>query len=195
MEDNEPMVGEPEEGEESSNRMFIILAVAMGGLFVLGLCLIAGYVLFIQRPQQARVQTAATAAAAQNATTIAQMTAGPSPTDTPTETPVPTNTPEATATNTPVVVLTATPTETPLPTVPVTPGKATATATKTKAPTNTPKSTVSGSSSGSSEVTPTAESGSTPATGIGGFGLVAVAGVLVIALFAARRLRLAQRQN
>ena len=186
-EDNEPMVGEPEEESgESSNRMFVILAAGLGGLFVVGLICI-GAVFFYQQSQQQSQRAAAIAQSTKNAATMATATAAAMPTSTPlpTEPPPPTEEP-ATPTDTPTVVNTPTPTETPLPTVPTTPGR--------PAQTLTPAKTPAGTAAAASEVTPT-PGGSTPSTGIGGLGLVLVAGVLVIALFAARGLRLAQRQR
>ena len=184
-EDEEPMVGEPEEeGAESSNRMFVILAAGLGGLFVIGLiCIVA--VFLYQQSQQNAVKAAAVATSAKatalNAPATATFTPGP------TETPAPTDTPEPTATNTPVVVDTLAPSETPLPTVPVTPGMPTATPTSTKSPTATKVGVKTPSATSTSE--------GTPQTGVGGLGVVLAAGVLVIALFAARGLRLSQRRR
>ena len=186
-EDEEPMVGEPEEeGAESSNRMFIILAAGLGGLFVIGLiCIVA---VFIYQQSQQTAQRAAAVATSAKATALkapatATFTPGP------TETPGPTDTPELTATNTPVIVNTLPPTETALPTVPGTPGKPTTTPTSTKLPT----ATKAGAKTPGATSASTSEG--TPQTGVGGLGLVLAAGVLVIALFVARGLRLSQRQR
>ena len=196
MEDNEPMVDENEEGGESSNRMFIILAASLGGLFVVGLiCIVA--VFFIQRGQSGGSQAVANATlAAKNAATIAAATAAAQPTEVPLppDTPAPTDTPVPPPTNTPVVVTPAPPTatEAPLPTAaPVTPGKASATPTTAK-PTSTSASASSGTAaSGGVAATATPE-GNMSQTGVGGFGLVAVAAALVAVLFIARRIRLVQ---
>jgi len=191
MEDNEPMLDEPEEGGESSNRMFIILAASLGGLFVVGLiCIVA--VFFIQRGQAGGSQTVANATmAAKNAATLAAATAAAQPTEAPlpTDMPAPTDTPVPPPTNTPVVVTPVPPTatEAPLPTAaPVTPGKASATPTKAK-----PTGTSSAASASGATVTATPE-GVVAQTGVGGFGLVAVAAALVAVLFIARRIRLVQ---
>ena len=191
MEDNEPMLDEPEEGGESSNRMFIILAASLGGLFVVGLiCIVA--VFFIQRGQPGGSQTVANATiAAKNAAIIATGTAAAQPTEAPlpTDMPAPTDTPAPPPTNTPVVVTPVPPTatEAPLPTAaPVTPGKASATPTKAK-----PTGTSSAASASGATVTATPE-GVVAQTGVGGFGLVAVAAALVAVLFIARRIRLVQ---
>jgi cytoskeletal protein RodZ len=187
-EDDEPMEGVPEEESgESSNRMFVILAAGLGGLFVVGLICI-GAVFFYQQNQQASQRAIAIAQSTKNAATIATATAAAMPTNTPlpTEPPLPTAEPPA-PTDTPTVVSTPTPAETPLPTVPAATGKPAQTMTPAKTPAGT-------AAAASSELTPTPE-GSTPSTGFGGLGLVLAAGVLVIALFAARGLRLAQRQR
>jgi len=191
MEDNEPM-DEPEEGGESSNRMFIILAASLGGLFVVGLiCIVA--VFFIQRGQAGGSQAVANATiAARNAATISAATAAAQPIEAPlpTDTPSPTDTPVPPPTNTPVVVTPAPPTatEAPLPTAaPVTPGKASATPTKAK-----PTSTLSAASASGGVAATTTPEGKMSQTGVGGFGLVAVAAALVAVLFIARRIRLVQ---
>jgi cytoskeletal protein RodZ len=197
MEDNEPMVDENEEGGESSNRMFVILAASLGGLFVVGLiCIVA--VFFIQRGQAGGSQAVANATiAAGNAATIAAATAAAQPTEVPlpSDTPAPTDTPAPPPTNTPVVVTPAPPTatEAPLPTAaPVTPGKASATPTTAK-PTSTSSAASGGTAAASGGVAATGTpEGNISQTGVGGFGLVAVAAALVAVLFIARRVRLVQ---
>lgn len=87
-------------GGEGQNRLFIIIAIGLAGLLVLGLMGIGGYVIFSRYRRGAeQVAVAQTAAAA---TAEAQATA-----EAPTEPPVPTFTPMPTptvaATNTPVV--------------------------------------------------------------------------------------------
>jgi len=186
-EDDEPMADVPEEESgESSNRMFVILAAGLGGLFVVGLICI-GAVFFYQQNQQASQRAIAIAQSTKNAATIATATAAAISTETPAPTQPPPATEPPAPTNTPTVVNTPTLTETPLPTVPAATGKPAQTTTPAKTPAGT-------AAAASSELTPTPV-GSTPSTGIGGLGLVLVAGVLVIALFAARGLRLAQRQR
>lgn len=107
--------------EQSSNRTFILVALGLGGLFVIGLICIA-VVAFVVLPSRTagRDQTA-TAIALNNASVLTEavLTANP-----PTDTPVPTDTalpPTATdvaieplASDTPVIALTA-PTDTPVP--------------------------------------------------------------------------------
>jgi len=199
MEDNEPMVDDAEgESGESSNRTFIILAAALGGLFVVGLiCIVA--VFFIQRNQAAGVASQNVAMQTRNAGTLTAVAAAAQPTAEPSDTPTPVP-PTLPPTNTPVVVTPA-PTETPLPTsAPVTPSKATATATLTATTpkatsTAAPKSTATtaaSSSSSTADATVTPES-SVPGTGVGEFGLVLAAAALVAVLFIARRIRLVQR--
>jgi hypothetical protein len=197
MEDNEPM-DEPEEGGESSNRMFIILAASLGGLFVVGLiCIVA--VFFLQRGQAGGSQAVANATiAAKNAATISAATAAAQPTEVPlpSDTPAPTDTPVPPPTNTPVVVTPAPPTatEAPLPTAaPVTPGKASATPTKAKPTSTLSAASASGGTAASGGVAATSTpEGKISQTGVGGFGLVAVAAALVAVLFIARRIRLVQ---
>ena len=55
--------------EESSNRTFLIAAGVLGGIVLLSLACLAGYVLFI-RPQQTAAQDAQSAVETQNADTI-----------------------------------------------------------------------------------------------------------------------------
>ncbi len=191
MGDNEPIVETVEEGgEESSNRTFILLALGLGALFLLGLIAIV-VVFLVQRSTNANTQAVNATQSARNAALIAAATGSAMPTETPlpTETPVPPTEIIPTATNTSVVVSSPTPSNTPGPTN--TPGKPTATPTKTRTPTRT-RAAVSSTSGGNQTPEATVES-STPASGIGGFGWVAMAGVLVAAVFVARRLRLSQR--
>jgi len=82
--------------EESSNRTFLIAAGILGGIVLLSLACLAGYVLLYRPNQIAQQQQAATAQALQNAQVAAALTATsealihPSPTVTPppTKTPV-----------------------------------------------------------------------------------------------------------
>jgi len=82
--------------EESSNRTFLIAAGILGGIVLLSLACLAGYVLLYRPSQVAQQSQAATAQAVQNAQVAAALTATsqamnhPSPTVTPlpTETPV-----------------------------------------------------------------------------------------------------------
>ncbi len=111
---------EPAAGDGGQNRLFIIIALGLVGLLMLGLLGIGGWALIIRPKQQARV------AAIQSPTVVvAAATETPTATPTPTATMTPTNTPAPLATNTPVVPTatatqvggaTATPTRTPTPT-------------------------------------------------------------------------------
>jgi cytoskeletal protein RodZ len=81
--------------EESSNRTFLIAAGILGGIVLLSIACLAGYVLLLRPQQIAQQNQAATAQALQNAQVAAALTATseamiqPSPTSTP----LPTNTP------------------------------------------------------------------------------------------------------
>ena len=153
------------ENEESGgNRLFVILAVGLAGLIVLGLLAIGGVLVLRNiRTQQE----------------LAQITPQPTPTlavveQVPTNTPMPLPSPTAvpttpvpTPTNTPVVAPTNTPSTEDM--------AATATA---AAPTNTPVPV--GTPAGSGEV---------PDTGFGGLEMILVAFGLVGVLFVSRRMR------
>ena len=97
---------EPVAGDGGSNRLFIIIALGLVGLLMLGLLGIGGWALIIRPRQRARVATMEP--------TVAVVAAAETPTEAPTSTPTatvaPTNTPAQEATNTPVVP-TATATE------------------------------------------------------------------------------------
>lgn len=152
---------EPIEEERSTNRVFIIIAIGLIGLILLGALGIGGYMILIRPKQQDSIAAQNTQVVAE-ATAVAQQTAlAPTDTPVPTDTPLPTNTlvptPTPKATNTRVLVATATPE----------PGAA-------PTPTRTP---VGG--------------GQTPQTGIGGLGAVLAAAALALVVFLARKLRLA----
>jgi cell division septation protein DedD len=150
---------------ESQNRLFIIIAIGLVGLLVLGLMGIGGYVIFSRaRRGTEQVAAAQTAAAA---TAEAQATAE-APTEAPTYTPIvpPTNTPTVAPTNTPVVPPSAemaegTPEKTP--------------AAPTSAPTATPK----------------LAEGETPSAGFGGIGAILAGLALAVVFVIARKVRLA----
>ena len=153
---------EPEEEKRGINRVFLIIAIGLVGLIMLGLLGVGFYFLRI-RPQQEKQAAAQATQVIAEATAIAQETAlAPTDTPLPTFTPVPTDTPVPTptpkATNTPVLR----PTETPEPgAVPT--------------PTRTP---VGG--------------GPTPPTGMGGGVVAVLAAMgLVVVIFVTRKLRLA----
>jgi hypothetical protein len=162
-----PPEDEPEEElleEEAprSNRAFVFIAIAMGGLILLGVLALVGSMLFIvparkQASIAAITQTVAAATAEAEAWT---------PTPLPTATPLlPTFTP------------TLPPTETPLPT---------ATATRVVQDPNAPRAATSTPtpSSAYSEWDST-----TPQAGLGGLGIASIAVGLTGIVFAARKLR------
>jgi hypothetical protein len=70
--------------EESQNRTFIILAIALGGLFVVGLFCLGGYAFFIRPGQQRAAQTQNAVAIETNKAVIAANTQAALPTNTPT---------------------------------------------------------------------------------------------------------------
>lgn len=163
--------------EQSSNRTFVLVALGLGGLFVIGLICIA-VVAFVVLPgrTQGRDQTA-TAIAQNNSDVLTQAVLQANPA---TDTPVPTDTPVATdtevviepvASDTPVIALTAA-TDTPFPT-------------DTEGPSPTPSRTptrvgglistaVDGTGTAVAEllVTPGTGTAGTPGTGGGGDGSV-----------------------
>ena len=147
---------------ESQNRLFIIMAIGLVGLLVLGLMGIGGYVIFSRARRGADQVAAAQTAAA--ATAQAQATAE-APTEVPTFTPIlpPTDTPTVLATNTPVV-----PPSTGTPEL--TPGA------PTPAPTATRRPAV----------------GETPSAGSGGIGAILVGLALAVVFVVARKVRLAR---
>ena len=160
-----PPEAEPEEEQPAeapkSNRLFVFLAIAMGGLILLGvLALVAAFVWVVPQQRQARL-TALTQ-------TVEAITA---------EAESWTPTPEPTATEMmPTWTPTLLPTETPIPT---------ATATRVvqdtgEQPTSTPTPTRSALDDWGS---------TTPSAGLGSFGVMAVAVGLAGLVFAARKLR------
>ena len=155
----------PEEEEEAptggrSNRAFIFLAIAMGGLILLGILALVGAMAFIVPRQKSQRATAIaeTVAAATMQAAAWTPTFTPSPTTLPTWTPTvpPTWTPIPSPTATRVVNQTPTPLQaTPTPT----------------------RSTID------------EWGGQTPSTGLGGLGIVAVAAGLAGLVFAVRKIR------
>ena len=152
-----------EEGREQ-NRLFVILAVSLIGLLVLGLLGVGGVFVIRQNLQQQEVASRPTP------TLIIRL---PAPTNMPVpQSMQPTNTPEATPTSTPVVV----PGSGEEASVGGSPGKQ-----NTPWPTRTP-------------VAPGAETAATqtvPETGLGAFELVLIAAGLIAVFFVARRMRMA----
>lgn len=153
------------ENESGGNRLFIILAVGLAGLIVLGLLAIGGVLVLRNIQGEQRVaQEVVPAAATPTLAIVAEL-----PTKVPTNTPVPTVAPvepTITPTNTPVVLPTNTPSEEEI-------AAATeAEATDTPVPVGTPVS--------NDEV---------PNTGFGGFEFALMALALVAVLFVSRRAR------
>jgi cytoskeletal protein RodZ len=156
--------------EESSNRTFLIAAGILGGIVLLSIACLAGYVLLLRPQQIAQQNDAATAQALQNAQVAAALTATseamiqPSPTSTPLPT------------NTPVVVQ---PTEAVAATSTVDPATATVAAALTQA----------AAAALTTYPTATALPGTGLADEYGAPGLVIAGMVLVAVIFLARRLR------
>jgi len=146
---------------ESQNRLFIIIAIGLVGMLVLGLMGIGGYAIFSRaRRSSEQVAVAETAAAA---TVEAQATAE-APTEAPTPTPIipPTDMPTVVATNTPVVPpTTGTPELTPAAPTPV------------------------------RTATPPLAAGETPSAGFGGIGAILAGLALAVVFVVARKVRLA----
>lgn len=156
------------ENESGGNRLFIILAVGLAGLIVLGLLAIGGVLVLRNIQGEQRVaQEVVPVAATPTLAIVAEL-----PTKMPTNTPIPTVAPvepTITPTNTPVVMPTNTPSEDEVAAAAET---AEAEATDTPVPVGTPVS--------SDEV---------PNTGFGGFELALMALGLVAVLFVSRRAR------
>ena len=190
-EDEELMAEGPgeEDGGESSNRTFMMLALGLGGLFIVGvICIVA--IFFYQQSLRNTQVAKSNAQIAKNATAIAEATAQAMAALVTTE--APTSVPPAAPTAAPTLVLTNTPV--PVAATAATPTTiATATAAKPATAVSATKP-ASGATSGSTtaEATATLTAGQTPQTGVGGLGMVLAATALLVVLFAARRLRLAQ---
>lgn len=149
-----------------SNKLFVMIAIFLVGMLVLGLLAIGGVVIFgsINRAQQAARPTATSTLAIVRAST-------PTQTRTPTATPLPTNTAPPTMTNTPVVQATLTPAS-------GAQGVGEMSGQGDVPPTTTPMRP------------PTVATGeTTPDTGIGGLEAVLIAAGLLGVLFITRRLR------
>jgi hypothetical protein len=80
----EETAGEGPPPEESQNRTFIILAIALGGMFLVGLICIGVYLLVIGPQQRNRVAQTNQAVMTANAEVALQMTQAAQPTSTPT---------------------------------------------------------------------------------------------------------------
>jgi type II secretory pathway pseudopilin PulG len=169
-----PPEGEPKgsQGGGGPNRVFLLLAIAMGGLIVLGVLAVV-FALMVVVPRQKQQQAAAVTQTVQVMTQVAAAW-------TPTFTPAPTQ-------QLPTWTPTARPTWTPIPT---------ATATRVLGGTGeTPEPTVTATQSiladwgAPSSGTGTKPGATTPPTGIGGVGLGAIAAGLSGLVFAIRKLR------
>lgn len=163
----QPDGNEPEEG---GNRLFIILAVGLAGLVVLGLVAIGGVLIMKNiRNQQTLAQATVTVP---TPTLMVAEEVIPTPTATYTPVPaLPTEPAQPTPTNTPVVMPTNTPTQAEAATAAAAPTTAPA-ATKTPVPVGTP--------AGNNQV---------PNTGVGGFELSLIAAGLLAVVIVSRRLR------
>lgn len=180
----EPNDIEDEAPARGGSRLFVILAVGLTGLIVLGLVAIAG-VIILRRVNTAQniTQQALTPTPTLSVVGQLQPTNTPPPTIAPTDTPEPA-TIEPTPTPTPVVR----PTDTPEPAVVSMTATAAARATAQAPPTNTPTPVVvaNGGDPASSGDSPA----EVPNTGAGEFGLAMAAALgLLVVLFVTRRLR------
>jgi hypothetical protein len=168
----EPAVGtESAPPEESSNRLFIIAAAGLAGVFVIGLLCIGGYLLFFRgRSGNAAVQTQNAINAATNAAIIAAQTEAAKATSTPTVDAAATAAAltQAAVTDTPVIA--ATDTNTPVPPPPTDTPAATDTPVAVAQITDTPSPTgVSGAGGGGSP-TPIGGAATNTPTPLGGAG-------------------------
>jgi len=169
-----------------NNRQFVLIAVFLVGMLVLGLVAIFVVVLFglSKTPTTARVTATPTLAALVRAPTF---TPTPLP---PTATPVPTNTAPPTPTNTPVIPPSATPTSAPL-TPEVGPQAEPAGQMPSGAGVNvTPAAQPTPTRTPPAGAVKAGEQSTTPNTGIGGIEALFIAAGLVVVLIVTRRLRL-----
>ncbi len=199
-EDEEGIAEEEAEGGEGQNKTFLIAVIGLGSILVCTLLLFAAWIFFINPRMQAQQQ------AAQLESTTPEVAAGPTeelpagegtpveetvaeattpPTDTPT--------PRPTATPTPVVG----PTNTPTPTEAAISGEgaegeaiaSATTPTPTRRPRRTPTPTPTPRATPTPRSSTIASAQTTPNTGLGETLLVIAGLILLIVLFAARRLR------
>jgi hypothetical protein len=189
--DEEQEVGEE---EKSTNRLFIYLVAGFGAVLLLGVCAFIAWAVIVYpsiRDTTAKnlsVEQTAAAMAAGATGTPAEATARPDQ-GAATETPTPTWTPEPVSTREPA------PTQEEQPTLTATPaevaGGATEEPTATLQPTPTRRSTVTPPAEGTVESTETAPVSDTevPGTGVGTYGIGALAVGLLLLLFVVRRLR------
>ena len=189
--DEEQEIGEE---EKSTNRLFIYLVAGFGAVLFLGICAFVVWAFWFYptiRDTTAKNLSAEQTAAAMAAgatETPAEATAPPE-LGTATETPAPTWTTEPVSTREPAPTQEeqATPTATPVEVA----GGATEEPTATLQPTPTRRPTVTPPAGGTVEGTETAPVSDTevPGTGVGTYGIGALAVGLVLLLFVVRRLR------
>lgn len=177
MEDYELFPDEEEEAtaEEGTNRTFIILVGALGGLLALGLCIFAAWA-FIINPRMTADRLAQNQSIEATNTAVAALAAGETATP---EAPTPSDTPEPIATEPPTAepeTPEATPSES---ATGGTPAGAAAASTATPRPTATRRPAA----------TPASASGDVPDTGLGTLGASALAVGLLFLLVAVRRMR------
>jgi len=189
--DEEQEVGEE---EKSTNRLFIYLVAGFGAVLLLGVCAFIAWAVIVYpsiRDTTAKnlsVEQTAAAMAAGVTGTPAEATVQPDQ-GTATEIPTPTRTPEPVSTREPA------PTQEEQPTPTATPAEmaegATEEPTATLQPTATRRPTATPAAEGTVESTETAPPGGTevPGTGVGTYGIGALAVGLVVLLFVVRRLR------
>ena len=200
----EPGEDEEAQGGEGQNRAFVLVAIGLGGLFVVGLICIGLYA-FVVAPQQRTQREAAVANINATNTQVAIDAANtanpPTATSLPTEIPPDTPIPLALITDTPVIAIaSSTPTITntpgPSPTPSRTPTRVggtvgTVTATFTRGPgTGTPIGGSGGGEGLTRTPTPTALPNTGFADEVAAPGLFIAAIILVAVLVLARRLRL-----
>lgn len=197
----EPGEDEEAQGGEGQNRSFILVAIGLGGLFVVGLICIGLYA-FVVAPQQRAQREAAVANINATNTQVAIDAANtanpPTATSLPTEIPLDTPIPLALITDTPVIAIasstsaiTNTPGPSPTPSRTPTRVSGTVTATFTRGPgTGTPIGGFGGGEGLTRTPTPTALPNTGFADEVAAPGLFIAAIVLVAVLVLARRLRL-----
>ena len=200
----EPGEGEEAQGGEGQNRSFILVAIGLGGLFVVGLICIGLYAFVVAPLRRTSNETAVANINATNtqvAIDAANTANPPTATSLPTEIPPDTPIPLALITDTPVIAIaSSTPTVTntpgPSPTPSRTPTRVggtvgTVTATFTRGPgTGTPIGGSGGGEGLTRTPTPTALPNTGFADEVAAPGLFIAAIVLVAVLMLARRLRL-----
>jgi len=172
MEDFEFYSDEDEAAEEEgSNRSFIYAVIGLGGLLVVGICVIIAFGLYFGPRMSAGIEEQNQAIMTANAEAAEEPTV--TETMAPTNTPRPTPTEKPTATRAPAATPTATPAE-------VSGGAVPAESTATLRPTATRQATATPASGSAA---------ATPETGIGVLGASALAIGLVFLLAVVRRLR------